>query len=240
MKPSEEQLMAYADGELSGEERRAVEAALRADPELEAVVARQRALRRALETAFAPVVEEPVPDRLLAALQNTQPSWRWRLAQAATAVRNNLSSRQFVLTRALPVGIALACGLMIGFAIAPSTVLQAPFNAEEAVASGALDRALNVQLASDQAPDAPIRIGLSFRARDGRYCRTFSSAHSAGLACHQDGRWAIAALVPMAAERGAYRTAAGLPEAVRAAVVARIAGAPLDAAGEQAARDNRW
>jgi anti-sigma factor RsiW len=45
MNLTEEKLIAYADGEVSGEEMRAIEATLKARPDLQAFVEQQRALR---------------------------------------------------------------------------------------------------------------------------------------------------------------------------------------------------
>ncbi|NEX94028.1 anti-sigma factor, partial [Caulobacter sp. 17J65-9] len=111
-------------------------------------------------------------------------------------------------------------------------------------ASGALDRALDRQLASE--PGGVVKVGLSFRATDGGYCRTFRVEKGeglAGLACREDGRWRVrlaAAVEPQAAQ-GGYRTAGTeTPPEVLSAVEAIIAGAPLDAAGEKTARDAGW
>jgi hypothetical protein len=87
-------------------------------------------------------------------------------------------------------------------------------------------------------------VGLTFRAADGRYCRTFQSEMDqlAGLACHEDGRWAaITTTAFHPAADPAYRTAGSeTPPAVLAAVDDLIDGAPLDAAAERAARDKGW
>ena len=64
MKYSDEILMAYADGELEEPRRSEVEHAVRADPALAAIVERHRALRRDVFSAFAGVLDEPVPPQL--------------------------------------------------------------------------------------------------------------------------------------------------------------------------------
>ena len=66
MKITDEQLMAYADGELDAAAAAEVEAAIAADPALAEAVARHRALRRQLRDAFAPGLDEPVPEHLMA------------------------------------------------------------------------------------------------------------------------------------------------------------------------------
>jgi hypothetical protein len=109
------------------------------------------------------------------------------------------------------------------------------------VAQGALARALDGQLAADQ---GAIRIGISFKTADGRYCRTFQSAPDrlAGLACRGDGRWIVRTVTASApTAEAAYRTAGDeTPPEVLAAVDQALAGEPLDAKAERAARDHGW
>ena len=67
---SDQTLSAYADGELDAATGAALEAAMATDPELARRVERQRALRARVQDAFAPVLAEPVPERLLARLRS--------------------------------------------------------------------------------------------------------------------------------------------------------------------------
>ena len=62
---SDADLGAFADGQLSPERAAAVEAVLARDPEAAARLAAIRAQNAALSRAFAPWLEEPVPQRLL-------------------------------------------------------------------------------------------------------------------------------------------------------------------------------
>src|SRR5215472_18904714 len=88
---SDETLNAYVDGELDAATRAALETAMTGDPELAQRVARQRALRARVREAFAPVLTEPVPERLLASVRGApaaeraanviafqaRPRWSW-------------------------------------------------------------------------------------------------------------------------------------------------------------------
>jgi anti-sigma factor RsiW len=73
---TEELLMAYADGELDGAEhatdRARIEAAMRADPDVARRIEKHRALRRELNATFDGVLDEPVPDRLIAAIRGSR------------------------------------------------------------------------------------------------------------------------------------------------------------------------
>ena len=107
------------------------------------------------------------------------------------------------------------------------------------MAQGQLAGALDQQLAAD----AGSEVGISFRDKDGHYCRTFRTRQNlAGVACHDNGAWQIAAAGKAAPEpNGAYQPAASaMPDFVRQAVTGMIAGEPLDAAAERKARTAGW
>ncbi len=76
MKIPEELVMAYADGELDAPERAAeraqVEAAMEQDPEVTRRVEQHRALRKTMRARFDRVLDEPVPDRLVAAIRSAR------------------------------------------------------------------------------------------------------------------------------------------------------------------------
>jgi hypothetical protein len=219
----DEQLAAYVDGELQGQALAAFERTLAADPELRAAAAVQRALRIRLAAAYDPVLDEPIPPSLAvparAANANT---WRPRLAR----------------------GAALAACLALGVMLGRATLGERPpleSRGGVLVAGGPIEAALSRNLAAEP---GPVRVGISFRTADGRYCRTFESRpdHLAGLACRQRQGWAaqVAARWDPAAAT-AYRTAGSeTPAPVLAAVDSLIAGPPLDAAAERAARDRGW
>src|SRR5581483_5482880 len=71
---SDEVLMAYADGELDGKMRVEVENALATDPEIAQRVAAYKALRATLQGSYDKVLDEPIPDRLVAAARGHAPS----------------------------------------------------------------------------------------------------------------------------------------------------------------------
>jgi len=242
-------LMAYADGELDEPQRSEIERALRTDPDLAAAVERHRALRKKVFDAFAGVLDEPVPGHLrpaagdkvhsLDAARTARARAVSAAAAAAAAPRNAAWPRWGALAATLVVGV-LAGGAWFGGAGGGAGDLVADASGRLA-ARGALATALSGQLASDPAPGSPVRIGVSFAARDGGYCRSFQAGASAGLACRSGDGWRIPVLNEAAPADGAYRQAAsGMPQAVLDAIDERIAGTAMDAAAERAARERGW
>jgi anti-sigma factor RsiW len=78
---SEANLQAYVDGRLAAAPRAEFEAALATQPELAEQVASYRTHNAALRAAFEPVLEEPVPVRLLDATRPRRPR-AWAVAAA--------------------------------------------------------------------------------------------------------------------------------------------------------------
>ena len=230
-----ETLMALVDGELSPDEIQRVEAELRTRPDLAAYVEEQRELRHQLHASFDAMMNAPMPSKLRDAVEETQPSLTWRLANSW---RN--TSRGVIWT-SIPAA-ALAAGVVIGVVLsgtASNTLIDARGGA--LVARGALAHALDNQLAAAGPAQGP-QIGISFRDRNNHYCRTFSTPKMGGVACRDAAGWNIAALSERNAEpTGAYSTAgSAMPDVVRDAVHGMIAGAPLDAAQEAEAKRQGW
>jgi hypothetical protein len=242
---TDDTVMAYADGELDAATRAALEAVMATDRELAQRVARQQALRARLRAAFDPVLAEPVPQRLLETARSTP-------APPHTDNVIPLKRRPAPPRWSWPQWSAIAASLVLGALLGPlllRTPSGTPFVTRDGqvLASGALARALSEQLAGTQSAQAPVRIGVSFRARSGLYCRTFVLHERdalAGLACRDQQAWRLEALArnaPAPASGAEYRPAASaLPPALARTVDELIAGEPLDAAAESAARARAW
>jgi anti-sigma factor RsiW len=235
----EETLIAYADGEVDAATGAAVEAAAASDPQLAQRIAQHRALRGRLHAAFAPVLEERVPERLIATVRG---------GAAAVSAENVIALRprpRWSWPQWGAMAASLVLGVLLGLLLRPS---GAPIATRDGqiLASGPLARALSDQLASTAAPGAPVEVGVSFRAKSGAYCRSFvlhAGGSLAGLACREQALWQVMVLAPAEGPGapGAYRPAASpLPPAVARSLDELIAGEPLDAAGEAQARSRGW
>lgn len=240
----EEQLAAYVDGALDDAARAELERVLASDPAATARVAALRARVAQLRAAYAGVLAEPVPERLVAAVRRggaSPTSLDEARARRAARVPRRWAWREWGA-----VAAAVFLGVIVGerLAMAPAGV---PWQSTPGglVASGPLAAALGTQLAGDPA-GGTVRIGISYRAKGGGLCRSFTLASAGGLAgtaCHRDGAWILQALAQPSASQpgGDYQLAAsGLPPALALLVEGQIEGEPLDAAGEAAARQRGW
>jgi hypothetical protein len=251
---AEETLMAYVDGELDPTARAEVEAAMRDDPQLEQRVARHRDLREKIQRAYAAELTEAVPERLLAAARKpVRPieSNVVELKETRAAIVPESARGRFRRPQWRPIA-SMAASLLIGVGVgffawrhSDSIMMQ---NAGDAlVASGPLARGLSAQLAGDRPAGSAVEIRLSFVAKSGDYCRTFTisaDVSSAGLACRHAKRWEIRLLTqPGAVDGGGpeYRTASSaLAPAIITAVEEQISGEPLDRDAEMEARKKEW
>jgi hypothetical protein len=268
----EDRLMAYVDGELDAAEHAAeraqIEIAMKADPAVARRVEKHRALRAQLGGAFREVLDEPVPERLLAAVRTAPSALDVRGEASVTDLGRVRASRAEAAAEAArkrapwswvqwgAVAASLVVGAIIGHMAMKSPELG-PIASRDGrlVAQAGLDQALSSQLASEQTASSPVHIGVSFKTKGGAYCRTFAvqqgtpSSGSAGeslsgLACREGGSWDVRALaradMSQGGEGGYQPAGSEMPAAVRAAVEDQIEGEPLDAAAEARAKASGW
>lgn len=228
---SDQIIVAYVDGELDPQWVAELEAAMEADPILADRVARHMDLRIAAGGAFGAVLDEPVPERLLAAAGVEGP---------AKVVRPRFGGvRGFGLPQWAAMAACLVAGVVAGRLLMDTGPVKPVDGGLEA--RGELAAALDGQLSADP---GPIRVGLTFRDNVGAYCRTFQmdAEALAGVACREQARWALRMTARSRAKVvGDYRMAASaIPPAVLAYVDGAVAGAPLDRGQEVAARKAGW
>lgn len=195
---------------------------------------RERRLRTRIAAHYAPVADEPVPERLSALL---------------TGATDNIVSLDSARPRRVPsawqavtaLAATLVLGLFLGTMLPRGGAEPVSFADGAMVARGELGEALESRLAADGVAGGT-RMGVSFTANDGRFCRTFDSTAVSGLACRSGEGWEIVmAAAPAGAAAGEYRQASSAGSSlVLEAAQNMMAGEPLDAEGERRARALGW
>jgi len=218
----DELAMAYADGELDALSAMRFGKRIAAEPELAAAVEAHRALRARLEAGFAPIAEEPVPDRLTGLIPTNLAELRPR-SRVATYWR-----------AATAMAACLVGGIAIGQFLQPAPgVSGSPL-----VASGTLAQSLDDQLAG---ATGPTRILASFRDTKGAYCRVFQGEAIDGIACRDHGGWALRRTqASEQAGKADYRQAGSAAPELLDAAQSMMAGEALDPAAERVAQAKGW
>ena len=229
MSVAEEELAAYADGELEGEAKARVETAIEKDPALAEIVRRHRKLRGSLSAHFAPILDQPVPYRLRRSLQ-----------QSSEVVDFVAEKRKRGWSSAIPrwgwiAGPALAACLAL-VVIVPRSA-SPPDN----YAGGQLAATLEEQLTATQNSDGDIRILLSFRRGGGDYCRAFASSGLSGIACRDAGGWELVEQMPGVEHSFTeFRQAGNIQGQLLERAQEMADGPALDARQERLAREANW
>lgn len=253
---NEERLLAYVDGELDAAGRAEVEALLGRDAEAAAFVQAQQALRSQLSAAFDPVLDEPVPDALRRAVSDP-PAVPKELerTEAPMGVPGAAPGRRIAANAAWWAGMAasLLFGVLLGTVLPgerSTSSLVAARDDGRWMAQDTLADALERRPGARSANADPVRVGWTYRDREGRFCRTFelTAGAVAGAACRAEDGWQVQVIAQhtgatpgTAGESGTYRQAStALPPGVLQTVDAQIDGRPLDAEAEARALQGGW
>ena len=228
------ELAAFADGELTGAEKERVAAAIARDEDLARQLEAHRALKARLAGHFAPVLEQPIPDRLTQLLANNvkyEPG-------AANVVDFAVAREERAAKRRLPAwGWGGAVAASIAAVIVLSTYSGEP---RPTYAGTQIAQMLEEQTIAEQPSGADERVLLSFRNRDGEFCRAYNAAGEGGIACRDAKGWRLEATGKgEAGGKAQYRMAGGDIEILQFAQEMAV-GEALDADAEIAARKTGW
>lgn len=244
MTVTDEQIAAFADGELSGDALREVEAAIAADPALDRKVQAHRALKSQLSAHFAPILDHPVPDHLSAMLRHSDdlageergedgPESGEVVSFAAERQKRGLAP---MVRRWAPVaGPALAASLVL--------VLWQPWQGNDlpdGYAGTQLAAALDDQLVATQAAGSETRMLVSFENDSGEYCRAYRSGEEGGIACRDDTGWQVEQQFALGAAQSTEFQQAGSEADLLIAAQEMANGEALDADAETEAKERGW
>ena len=172
---TDEQLVAYADGELTSGEAQAITAAAQSDASLARRIARFSESRQVLAETFAQQMHEPVPQRLLDVLRDER-------ARKVVPLRQRLrSGGSGWIPTALAASIALGIGLSLGGAwhrgATPQHVIAGlPQNSAEL--TRALQTLASGEMLAGESGGTRYEVVPtgSLRMPSGEYCREFESS----------------------------------------------------------------
>ncbi len=241
---SNEDLMAYVDGQLDPERAAEIASAVAADPSLERRMAAYLESRAALSGAFDEVLSEPVPDRLRMLVLGD--------AASSRVVRMDRSRRSPALygwPQAIAAGVVLTVGVVIGAYLLPASSTDDVFATGLVTSDRALARALE-STASGGLSDVGehrFRVLQSFRTTDNSVCREYQAGDAnrgaTGVACRTTDGWRVEVQVASDAPEqvSSYRPASGVDVAAIDDVLYRLGALPgFDAAAESCLIANGW
>lgn len=203
VKPTPEELMAYADGQLEPEHMKRIERVIAADPDLRSIVEDHQRTRAAARHAIDDMASSPMSPGL-----------------ARLSVVLSAPGKVVPLRRRLPEMLAwpaaaaacLVAGLVSGSLATTSNDdlirWQGGPSAGRQLAS-VLDRSPTGKAAGRG--DRQAVVVASFKAGDGRFCRQFEIGEGAadGVACRAENAWKIVALAQRPGGPGAIQAAGG-------------------------------
>lgn len=197
-----ETLVSYADGQLSANETRRVEAQLAEDAEARETVRQLRESAALLRAAFNEPINEPVPARVLEAINST-------VAEQAVVAQGPGRGPLHRWPPALAASVAfLLLGLGGSYFLADYRVGQelsrielvrlADKQAQEAALFEALEKNISGQTVAWENPDSGRRGSVTpvrtFKNRQGQWCREYAASEAYGV--DQESRRAIACRQP--------------------------------------------
>jgi len=232
-------IMAYVDGECDAVTVRRIEKAMISDTDLTDRIGKARALRAIVAAHYAPVASEEIPDRLTAMLAPAAPDVDTSFAaRKAGREQAKQQRRSFGLAQWGAMAATLVLGVVVG-QYGLNGDPESPFAQQGGalVASGPLENALDRQLASTQADDSDFRIGLTFRARTGAVCRSFTGEAVSGIGCREGQQWKMVSTLPGGIQ-GDYRQASS--NAINAVAAELMVEGPMDADAERKSLESGW
>ncbi|MES2699968.1 MAG: hypothetical protein V4647_10195 [Pseudomonadota bacterium] len=226
---TENELAAFADGQMAPADALRVEQELAVDPVLAERLAAHQALKARLAGHFSPILAQDPPVRLTALLRPSDTVVDLASQREERAGRARLPRWTWI------AGPALAASLLIAVFVPEAG------NAPAGYADAQLATVLDQQLVAEQDPQAETRVLLSFEREGGDYCRTYASAAESGIACREAQGWVIVERAGGAPTgRGDYQQAGSSVEDLLARAQDMALGSALDARAERAARERGW
>ncbi|QHW28748.1 hypothetical protein GYN07_30920 (plasmid) [Rhizobium leguminosarum bv. viciae 248] len=224
----DETLMAFADGELDETQSRALEEALAGNEALCERLAVFLDSRQLVGDALKPLIDEPVPEALLASVHRMADEVRHQKPQDNVVSFRPKQQQQTMRRWLVPVAaslVAIVTGV-VGFALGRINPSASNSGAEIAAV---LDREVSGRDVTLSSPDTVLHVVASFRDERGELCREYElkqpKSSTLTVACRQNGAWATR-LALTSAKADGYVPASS-QETIDAYLASIQAGEPL-------------
>ncbi|MBY5583896.1 anti-sigma factor family protein [Rhizobium leguminosarum] len=224
----DETLMAFADGELDETQSRALEEALAGNEALRERLAVFLDSRQLVGDALKPLIDEPVPEALLASVRRMADEARRQTPRDNVVSFRPKQQQQTMRRWLVPVAaslVAIVTGV-VGFALGRINPSASNSGAEIAAV---LDREVSGRDVTLSSPETVLHVVASFRDERGELCREYElkqpKSSTLTVACRQNGAWATR-LALTSAKADGYVPASS-QETIDAYLASIQAGAPL-------------
>ncbi|MBY3141346.1 anti-sigma factor family protein [Rhizobium laguerreae] len=224
----DETLMAFADGELDETQSRALEKALASNEALCERLAVFLDSRQLVGDALKPLIDEPVPQALLASVRRMADEVRHQKPQDNVVSFRPKQQQQTMRRWLVPVAaslVAIVTGV-VGFALGRINPSASNSGAEIAAV---LDREVSGRDVTLSSPETVLHVVASFRDERGELCREYElkqpKSSTLTVACRQNGAWATR-LALTSAKADGYVPASS-QETIDAYLASIQAGEPL-------------
>lgn len=266
-RPSDEVLLAFADGALTGEEADAVARHLETDEDARQLVDTFKRTAVLVSAAYDPVLDAPVPERLVKAASG-EPAAAAPSNVVPLRRRMNGWPKASVYLAPLAASVLLAVGAVAGYRLAAVTppdskglqLAVGPLPAGAPIATILETTASNMPVTPGRAAPtsaAELMVVATFYDRNGRACREFEvtfppngaaadPALFAAIGCrNSEGRWSIEGAVHLAGgpspSLGEFNPASGKSFSAIEGVLTALGAKPaITPAEEQALIESRW
>lgn len=246
---TDEELMAYADGELPEDRATELDLALVDDTELADRLAMFADTRSISKEALEPLLDEPMPDHLLQRVKELAAQSEQQTAEQSTPDETIIAfPTQTAAPRAslwqLPIaaGIALAIGVGVGMfmrpEVAPTSGLQVAALNDNAIVEALANVASGEELMLENGNR--FTAIATFRDASETLCREFEYDQAAGstlvsVACHDGQMWDVRLAIAAAPSSDTNYAPASSLETLDAYLTTTGAGAPIVGDDEAAA-----
>ncbi|WP_415404827.1 anti-sigma factor family protein [Tateyamaria sp. SN3-11] len=240
---TDEELMAYADGELAEDRASELDLALVEDTDLSDRLAMFVETRSLSKAALDEALNAPVPEHLVQFVRDQAEADRQKTAETVIPFPTTQRSRGPAWALPLAASLALAIGLGAGLSLSPGGNSDLGSIEIATVQNPQITAALNtLPSGADNTLDNGARIALIATFYDGAdtLCREFEYDRTdnmtiVSVACQADGQWDVQMAVAAAAATDTGYAPASSLDTLDAYLAATQAGPPLEPDAEAAA-----